>query len=335
MKNRNKIYKTEKLFDVISSLQFDLSSLSNLFNLTDAIRKTAARKQGLDFLQKILSDKRAVLYFAQPSTRTFLSFSNACQILGINISDIRLTATSSESKGESTDDTIRTMASYSDLLIIRHYDELLYPRTQNFLKKTGQRIPIINAGLGMIEHPTQALLDIYTLSREFKGKINGKRIVIVGDLKRGRTIHSLIYFFKLYPKIKLIFISPKELKINADNRKYLKLNRIEFEESTDLNSALSYADVLYMTRIQDEYDRNSESKKINYDKFILNSKNLKLLKDDAIILHPLPRRNEINPEIDSDSRAKYWEQEENGMWIRAALIATIFKADKKILSYKS
>jgi aspartate carbamoyltransferase catalytic subunit len=323
-----------KIYHVLSSLQFDSPELFTLFELADKIRKIGKSKDGLDFLQSILSHKRAVLYFAQPSTRTYLSFNNACQILGIQTSDMRMAAASSEVKGESLEDTLETMHSYTDLIIIRHVEENIAEKAAWMFNNSDKPIPVINAGSGPVEHPTQALLDAYTIYRAFKGKTKNRTIAIIGDLKRGRAVRSLTYMLRNFAGIRFIFISPEELKLPGDIGDFLKKNNIPFEESDNMEKYLRKADILYSTRIQDEYDKHNESKVIDYSKFYLKMEHLAHIKEKAIILHPLPRRNEIAVEIDPDPKAWYWKQEINGLWMRTALIAHIFDEDGYILNYK-
>lgn len=334
LNKRLKYYSQDgRLFDCLFSQQFNRKLLDHLFTLATRIRTIAKNKEGLDWLQTMLSHKRAMLYFIQPSTRTFLSFQSACYILGMKVSEIRSTSTSSELKGESPEDTVRTFSSYTDLIIMRHFEEGFAEKTAWLLNKTNRPIPVINGGSGKDQHPTQALLDLYTLNWAFndKGGIDNKKILMVGDLKRGRTVRSLAYLLNNYKNIEFVFVSPDYLKMEDDIKKYLKSHRTKFSESDDLNSSIRSADAVYMTRIQDEYDINGESKDIDYSKFHLTKDSLKLMKKSTIIMHPLPRRAEIDPAIDDDPRAMYWRQERNGMWIRAALIAHIFKADKMIL----
>lgn len=319
---------------MLSAQQFSRSELYGLFELADRIRKIAKSKDGLDFLQSILSHKRAVLYFAQPSTRTYLSFNNACQILGIKTSDMRSAGYSSEVKGESIEDTLETMHSYTDMIIMRHVEENLAEKAALMFNNSDKPIPIINAGSGPHEHPTQALLDVYTLCRAFKGKVKNKTIAIIGDLKRGRAVRSLVYMLSNFDGIKFVFLSPEELKIPDDISAYLLKEKISFEESDNLEKYIKKADVFYYTRIQDEYDKQHESKTIDYTTFYLKPELLHQMKPNAVLLHPLPRRNEIPPEIDKDQRAWYWKQEVNGLWMRTALIAHIFKEDGYILNYK-
>jgi len=323
------------LFDCLFSQQFNRKLLDHSFELATKIRTIAKSKEGLDWLQSLLSHKRAMLYFIQPSTRTFLSFQSACQILGMKVSEIRSTSTSSEAKGESLEDTVRTFSSYTDLLIMRHFEEGFAEKTAWLLNKTNRPVPVINGGSGKDQHPTQALLDLYTLNWAFhdKGGIDNKTIAMIGDLKRGRTVRSLTYLLKNYKNIKFVYISPDYLRIGEDIKQFLKKHRMKFVESDDMKNSIKHVDAIYMTRIQDEYDINHESKDIDYSKFHLKKEHLNLIKKHTIIMHPLPRRDEIEVTIDDDPKAMYWRQERNGMWMRAALIAHIFKLDGAILYY--
>ena len=319
---------------ILSASQFDRAFLDRMYRLTNKIRQFDKSKEGLMYLQSLLAHKRAMLYFTQPSTRTFLSFQSACHILGIKNSEIRDTATSSERKGESLEDSLRTFSSYVDLIIMRSPVRGLCDRIAALLDKTERPVPIINAGSGPDEHPTQALLDVYTLERSFKnnGGIEGKIICMVGDLKRGRTVRSLSRLLTLYPQTKIIFASPQAFKIEDDLRQFLNSSGVKFLETEDFNDALSQSDAIYMTRIQDEYDNAAgDSAKVDSSAFCLKSDHLKIMKPGAVIMHPLPRRNELDPAIDNDPRAKYWRQERNGMWTRVALMTTLLGMDEKIL----
>lgn len=328
--------KGEKFFHVIFSQQFSRETLESLSRLATMLRRIAVSREGLNFLKSLLSHKRSMLYFVQPSTRTFLSFMAACQILGITCNEVRDTSTSSEIKGESEYDSVQTFSSYFDLIVIRHFKEGLAERLAYMMNDLGKNIPVINAGSGKDQHPTQALLDIYTLIREFEGTqqgLDGRSIAFVGDLKRGRTVRSLTYLLRNYNNIKIYFVSPPELKLGEDLKEYLVKNKREFEEVDDLNKILPDLDAVYMTRIQDEHDVNGESKNIDYYKFSLTTENIKLMKPTGIIMHPLPRRKEIDVALDKDPRARYWDQVQNGMWIRSAMIATIFNVEGKIMEY--
>ncbi len=328
--------KTESrgpLYHVLRAQQFDRALLDRLCDLTTRIRKVAKVKEGADYLQSLLSNKRAILYFTQPSTRTFLSFQNACHILGIRTSEIRDPSTSSEYKGESPEDAIRTFSSYVDVIIMRSPIAGFADRTAAMLDETDRPVPVINAGSGKDQHPTQALLDIYTLYRSFKdrGGIDGKTIAMVGDLARGRTVRSLSYLMKNYRDVRLIFVAPPSRRMGDDIKAFLDKMGIPWKETEDLAGILPEVDAVYMTRLQDEYDEAGESKKIDYDKFAFRPEHLEILPETAIIMHPLPRRNELHPGVDKDPRAKYWRQERNGMWMRVAILATIFGIEKDIL----
>lgn len=323
--------------NVLRASQFDRPFLNHLCDLTTKIRKTDKTKEGSLFLQSLLKHKRAMLYFTQPSTRTYLSFQSACYILGMAASEIRDPSTSSERKGESIEDSLRTFSSYVDLIIMRSPVKGLCDKMADLLATTHRQIPIINAGSGPDEHPTQALLDIYTLERSFKhsGGVEGKTICLVGDLKRGRTIRSLTQLLVHYPKVKIIFSSPEQFRIEEDLRRFLKDRKQDFTEVQDLKKILPEVDAVYMTRVQDEYDQQQESRSIDTAPFKLIHDDLKLLKSTAVILHPLPRRDELDVKIDNDERARYWHQERNGMWVRTALISMLLGVDQEISRWEA
>lgn len=318
-----------QIFDLIYASQLTPEFCSRLFELADRIRKIAKSKEGMDELGRVLSDKRGILFFQQPSTRTFLSFQNACHILGMKTSEIRDPSTSSEVKGESWEDTIRTFSSYVDLIILRHREEAYAERAAFHLNATKRPIPVINGGSGKDEHPTQALLDLYTIQRAFKYRngIVGKRVGFVGDLKRGRTVRSLTQLLSLYPQVKFVFIAPEAFQMRKDILELLDARKVEYEIADDLNVQIPKVDVLYMTRIQDEYDAQGESKLVETEKFHFRREHLPVFPQTSILMHPLPRRYEIDPIIDLDPRAVYWKQERNGMWIRAALILQLFQRE--------
>lgn len=321
-----------EIYHVLKSDQFDRPILDELYDITNKLRMIARTKRGADYLRTLLSEKRAMLYFTQPSTRTFLSFLNACQILGIQTSEIRDTNTSSEMKGETAEDAIRTFSSYVDLIIMRSPKAGLADHIAGLLDKTPRRVPIINGGSGKDEHPTQALLDIYTLRRSFeeRGGLDGKKIAMVGDVLRGRTVRSLARLMRHFKDVEIYFVSPEQLRIADDLKSYLKEYKVSFQETTNFMDVIPIVDAVYMTRIQDEYDEKAESKAIDYSAFHFTYEHLSILKKDAIIMHPLPRRAEIDVRVDADPRAKYWRQERNGMWSRVALIAKIFNIHRDI-----
>lgn len=306
--------------------QFSRDQLERVCTLATRIKRINKRREGANFLKTLLSDKRAMLYFAQPSSRTYLSFNAACQILGLDTMDVRDTKTSSEVKGESPEDTLRTFSSYVDMIIMRHPVGGFAERVAWMLAHTNREIPVINAGSGADQHPTQALLDIYTLARSFEemGGIDGKHIAFVGDLLRGRTVRSLAWLLTLYKDMTLYFVAPKQLQISQDILDLLELAGTKYVVTEDFASVMPHADAIYMTRIQDEWDVDGESSTINTSGFSIGAEHMHVIKDSAVIMHPLPRRKEISTDIDNDPRAIYWRQMRNGMWIRAALILSTF-----------
>lgn len=326
----------EKLWHVLIAQQFRRDFLDRLGALATQIRFIAKTPEGASMLQGLLNHKRAMLFFTQPSTRTFLSFCAACQILGMKIGEVRDPSTSSEFKGESKDDSIRAFSSYFDMVIMRTEIGGLAERMAWVLSQSDRPVPIINAGSGKDQHPTQALLDIYTLQRSFEdhGGIDGKTIMFVGDLARGRTVRSLSMLLAQYEGVRQVFVAPDELQIRDDILELLAKKNVEFRKSNDFDKCIPEADAIYMTRIQDEWDKKKgESSAIDISKFSFTEKHLEVLGKDSVLMHPLPRRTEIAPEVDHDPRAMYWRQMRNGMWIRAALIAEIFGVAESINKY--
>jgi len=324
--------KKDRMFDVIFAQQFDRAFLDAICRLATQIRLMAKTKMGANKLKSLLSHKRAMLYFVQPSTRTFISFLNACHILGMKASEIRGTTTSSEIKGESPEDTIRTFSSYLDLIIIRHPEAGFAEKTAWVLNQTERPVSVINGGSGPDQHPTQAVLDIYTLERSFDniGGLDGKKVAMVGDLKRGRTVRSLSYLMKNYRDIELYFVSPEIFRMKEDIKSFLSKHHIRYHETDDFKGIMPTVDAIYMTRIQKEYSEAPQEESDTYPDFYFRREDLDKIQSHCIIMHPLPRRYEIDVEVDKDPRAVYWRQERNGMWIRAALIAYLFGVDRQI-----
>jgi aspartate carbamoyltransferase catalytic subunit len=323
-------------FHTLFAQQFDLAMLDGLALLANEIRAIAKTRAGMAFLRDLICHKRAMLYFSQPSSRTFLSFFSACQILGIQTGEVRDVATSSEFKGESKEDSVRTFSSYFDMIIMRTPEKGLAERMAWVLSNTDRPVPIINAGSGPDQHPTQALLDVYTLLRSFEriGGLRDRTVTFVGDLARGRTVRSLAYLLANFENIRQKFVAPAPFQIGADVQAMLRQKGVEFELSDDLQRVIPLSDAVYMTRIQDEWDKvDGESAKVDTSRFKFGVRELALLRPHAIVMHPLPRRDEIAPEIDVDPRAMYWRQMRNGMWIRAALIAKTFGAGKRVHEY--
>lgn len=336
--------RNDKPFHLVLAQQLDRQVIEELCQLADMIRSIGGSRQGTQFLRTMLSHRRAMLYFIQPSTRTFLSFTAACQVVGMPYNEVRDRSTSSEVKGESEDDTIRVLSQYFDLIIMRHPSEGFAEHVACMLNSMPRTIPVINGGSGKDQHPTQALLDIYTLMRAFtedtgnrrgsgryaQNPFTGKTIAFVGDLKRGRTVRSLTYLLCRYPGVKLLFIAPPELQIGEDIQEYVSRHGVEYELSDDVRAHIGDTDGVYMTRLQDEWDKDGESKAIDFDRFSLTYDMAKLFKPGLAVLHPLPRRHELDQRLDALPQAKYWDQVRNGMWMRAALIASVFNVDTAI-----
>ena len=323
-------------YHVLIAQQFDRELLDNLCDLATRIRRIAKSREGMHFLSDLLSHKRAMLYFHQPSSRTFLSFYAACQILGIKLGEVRDPSISSEQKGESMEDSVRTFSSYFDMIIMRTPVQGFVDKMAWVLSNTDRPLPIINAGSGKDQHPTQALLDIYTLQRSFEktGGLRDKHVLFCGDLKRGRTVRSLARLLTMYPNIKQTFAAPDCLQIGDDILAYLDKAGVEYEVTNDFKGNIPKADAIYMTRMQDEWDTvKGESGKIEMSDYWFSGDDLNRLGRNSVIMHPLPRRQEIDTACDNDSRAVYWRQMRNGMWIRCALIATVFGRDVAINNY--
>ena len=321
-----------KLFHVIDPRNFERRLLDELCELATRVRAVAKFHSGALYLQDLLPTRRAMLYFTQPSTRTFLSFNNACHVLGMRTSEIRDPSTSSEVKGERFEDSIRTFSSYVDIIIMRTRQPGRAAQAARLMDTIARPIPVINAGSGSDQHPTQALLDIYTLEHGFasRGGIDGKVIGMMGDLKRGRTVRSLCYLIKNYFDVRLVFVAPKQFAMEDDIKSHLEEHGIPFTETERLEEVLPTLDALYVTRMQTEWDSANESRAVELERFSVGSKELAMLKPEALIMHPLPRGPEIDPAVDADPRAMYWRQERNGMWMRVAVLAKIFRLESRI-----
>jgi len=330
--------KNGRLFDMIRSQQLNREIINDIYRITNHLRRISKSKPGSVFMQDILCHKRAMLWFTQPSSRTFLSFESACHMLGIKTSEIRDARVSSEIKGESYDDSLRTFSSYTDLIIMRHKGENIAERAAWLLNtQTNRPVPVINGGSGSDQHPTQAILDVYTLQRSFEkeGGLDGKTILMCGDLKRGRTARSLSYLLRNFENVKIIYAAPRAFQMREDVCSFLERHNIPYLlETESLQNVLPEADAIYVTRIQDEHDAISgNSDQVDISRFKLEPSDMAEIKSTAVIMHPFPRRDEIDVAIDSDPRAMYWRQERNGMWTRAALIAYIFDVHDEILNY--
>ncbi len=271
------------------------------------------------YAHKCAGKKLATLFF-EPSTRTRLSFEAAMYELGGNVLGFSEAQSSSSAKGESVADTVRVVGYYADIIAMRHPKE-----GAPLVASMNTDVPVINAGDGGHNHPTQTLTDLLTISRE-KGRLSGLTVGFCGDLKFGRTVHSLIGALSRYPNVRFILISPSELTVPEYLKKeILEAKNIEFIETTDLEHYMPELDILYMTRVQRERFFNEQDYIRLKDSYILNAEKLENAKQDLCILHPLPRVNEIAVAVDSDPRAKYFEQAKNGKYIRMALILSLLE----------
>lgn len=298
--------------DLISIKDLTRQDIDVLLDLADAM--PPASKSGLD----ILRGKVMATLFFEPSTRTKLSFESAMYRLGGSCIGFSEASSASVAKGENLADTIRAVESYCDIIVIRHGLEGAARLAAEFAK-----IPVINAGSGSEEHPTQALLDIYTIRRQF-GSIDGLSIGLVGDLRYGRAVHSLAYGLSLYD-IRLWLISPDPLKMRREVMEDV-MSRVKVVEGRELHEVLGKLDVLYMTRIQKErFADLAEYEKVK-GSYRLTSEDLKGVKEKLVVLHPLPRTDEIAFEVDLTPYAKYFEQVRNGLLIRMALLASLLGA---------
>ena len=303
---------------LIEPKDFSKEELEEIFNLCDRI---VANPENYN---KKCDGKILANLFYEPSTRTRLSFEAAMLRLGGKVIGFSSASSSSVSKGESVADTIRTVGCYADICAMRHPKEGA-PKVASLKSE----IPVINAGDGGHQHPTQTLTDLMTIRAE-RGSIKNLTVGICGDLKFGRTVHSLIKALSRYENIRFVLISPEELKIpDYIKNEVLIKNNLKFKETKKLETSLENLDILYMTRVQKERFFNEADYIRLKDSYILDSKKLKMAKDDMTILHPLPRVNEISVEVDNDDRAKYFQQVQYGMYIRMALIIKLLGVDEK------
>ena len=302
---------------LMSPLDFSVEELDRLLDLANDIEKYPEK------YAHACDGKKLATLFYEPSTRTRLSFEAAMMNLGGNIFGFSSAASSSAAKGESVSDTIRMVSCYADICAMRHPKE-----GAPMVASAVSSIPVINAGDGGHQHPTQTLTDLLTI-RSLKGRLDHLVIGLCGDLKFGRTVHSLINALVRYPGIRFIFISPEELKVPDYIIDMLKEKNIPYEEVIRLEEIMPQLDFLYMTRVQRERFFNEEDYVRLKDFYILNKEKMKLAKKDMLILHPLPRVNEISVEVDDDPRAAYFKQVQYGVYVRMALILTLLDIKTK------
>ncbi|WP_085829207.1 aspartate carbamoyltransferase [Clostridium massiliodielmoense] len=297
--------------NLIDPMDFSVEELEEVFSLADKIIENPKK------YSKVCEGKLLATLFYEPSTRTRLSFEAAMLRLGGKVLGFSDANCSSVSKGESLEDTIKIVSGYTDVIAIRHPKEGAAE-----VASKHSYVPIINAGDGGHQHPTQTLTDLLTI-RRIKGDFSNHTIGLCGDLKFGRTVHSLVKALSRYENNKFILISPKELKIPDYIKRFLKERNIEFKEVDKLEDVIGELDILYMTRVQKERFEDKEEYMRLKDTYVLDKEKMNVAKEDVIVLHPLPRVNEISTDVDDDKRACYFKQARFGMFVRMALIAKV------------
>ncbi len=310
---------TFALKHVVESQQFDKELLDLVFQTADRMK---ADLHGDRTLAKSLDGKIMASLFYEPSTRTRFSFESAMRRLGGDvITTENAREFSSAAKGESLSDSTRIMNGYADIIVMRHNEAGSAVRAAEI-----STIPIINAGDGAGQHPTQALLDIYTIVDAFP-EMRNLNVALVGDLRYGRTVRSLSYLLSKYENMQIVFVSPPVCKMENDIKTYLDKNNVSWREETDLGRVVREADCVYITRIQKERFHSIDDYHAAASKYILSPELVKEMKPEAIIMHPLPRVDEIPQEVDTAPQARYFEQAQNGLYIRMALLYLLLNND--------
>jgi aspartate carbamoyltransferase catalytic subunit len=297
---------------IVESQQFDPPFLTELFRRAEDLRVNGYTG----------SLARVVLasLFYEPSTRTRFSFEAAMHRLGGGvITTENAKEFSSFAKGESLEDSIRIISGYADVIVMRHNEIGAAKRAAEI-----SSVPVLNAGDGAGQHPTQALLDLFTLHRAF-GRLDGLKVAMVGDLKYGRTVRSLSYLLAKYTGVRLVFVAPAVCRMHDDIKGYLDRHGVKWEENDNLDAVLPAVDCVYMTRIQKERFLDTREFQEANNRYRLTAESLDMMRKDAIVMHPLPRVGEIDPSADANPRARYFEQARNGLWIRMALILYVLR----------
>jgi aspartate carbamoyltransferase len=298
--------------DILSVKQFSRSDLEYIFAVAHEMREMVARVGSFDLLKgKILAN-----LFYEPSTRTSSSFTSAMERLGGSVIPINEVRYSSVSKGESLPDTVRTLDCYADVIVLRHPESGSAALAARYARK-----PIINAGDGIGEHPTQALLDLFTILEEI-GKVDGITVTLLGDLKYGRTVHSLARLLSLF-NVKIHYVSPDILRMPSKIMAELDEKNIQQKEHSNLDEVMPETDVLYVTRVQKERFEDLSDYELVKNQYVITPETMSQAKEQMVVMHPLPRVGEISMEVDDDPRAAYFRQMEYGMYVRMALLAML------------
>ncbi len=303
-----------RLNHVIEAQQFDRELMAEIFNVAREMEDVVQH-----YGSNILTRRVMATLFYEPSTRTRLSFESAMRRLGGEVLTTESAQQfSSAAKGETLEDTIRIVAGYADVIVLRHFESGASRRAAEV-----SPVPILNAGDGAGQHPTQALLDLYTIDREL-GRMDGLSVAMVGDLANGRTVRSLCYLLAKFDSPRICFVAPPVVRMADDIKSYLARHGVAFEEAEDLAEVAAEVDVIYQTRIQRERfgDRIGDYEQAR-GQYVIDTSILRCMKKDAIVMHPLPRVDEITPEVDADPRAAYFRQAHNGLYVRMALLRMV------------
>lgn len=303
-----------RLNHVIEAQQFDRQLMGEIFTIAREMEDVVQH-----YGSNILTRRVMATLFYEPSTRTRLSFESAMRRLGGEVLTTESAQQfSSASKGETLEDTIRIVAGYADVIVLRHFESGASRRAAEV-----SPVPVLNAGDGAGQHPTQALLDLYTIDREL-GRMDGLSVAMVGDLANGRTVRSLCYLLAKFDSPKIWLVAPPVVRMGDDIKSYLTRHGVVFEEAEDLSAVAAEVDVIYQTRIQRERfgDRIGDYEQAR-GQYVIDSSILECMKKEAIVMHPLPRVDEITPEVDADPRAAYFRQAHNGLYVRMALLRMV------------
>jgi aspartate carbamoyltransferase catalytic subunit len=296
---------------VVESQQFDRPLLEKVFGVAAKMEELVAAGGSEELRGRIMAS-----LFYEPSTRTRLSFEAAMLRLGGEVLGTESAGEfSSVAKGETLEDTVQIVGGYADVIVLRHFDVGASRRAAAI-----SPVPVINAGDGPGQHPTQALLDLYTIEKEL-GRVDGVRIAMVGDLANGRTVRSLSYLLSKFDRVELVFVAPAAVTMGRDIKTHLEERGVSYRETQDLDSVLPEVDVVYQTRIQKERfgSRLGEYRRVS-GVYVIDARAMSLMRPDAVLMHPLPRVGEITPEVDADPRAAYFRQARNGLYVRMALL---------------
>ncbi len=313
---------------ILHTQSFDQAYIGTIFELTDKIQGLRENEDGLEYLSQRLRHRSLYSFFYQESTRTRLSFEDVGKMLGMRVNSTTNAAQlSSAAKGETLEHSIRIMCEYrANGIVLRHRDEGAANRAAAVVEKYDYRTSIINAGDGIGQHPTQALLDMYTIKTHL-GRLENYTIIIGGDLEHSRTTHSLAYLVSRYPGVKIIFVSPPEIQMKEGILEHLREKNVEFISESSLLAVIGEADVIYWTRLQKEYHRDTSLAGVLHNGYIITTEMMRRAKKDALLLHPLPIVDEIEKEVEDDPRALYFKQAGYGIPVRMAILCDIFKVN--------